>query len=293
MRTRLSSIPMLIYRLARRDHDKVAVVDSDLKRYTYRQLNCMADSIRNLFPMAEPTRVGVLTGAGVGQITAILAVIKNGGAYVPLDPALNGACLRRVAREANVDFVIADKANVGRLGDIPAVELPEKIEYTESDGYAPINFGSRAVACAMPVGGGRFQELACVAVRRHASSLCDEFGVSPSDVVMQSSVVTSPMFLAEVFATMMKGATLAILPEKNRGYAKAIADFAERTGVTVICGYRSMVDDLGLLHRLPSRLRMLIGMASDKLSGAFANFNKSDAWRGWFSIDFRRPVALS
>lgn len=279
---------MLIYRLGRRNPDKVAIVDSDMTTYTYRALNSMADKIKELFLTDSPSRVGILTSAGVGQIAAILAVIKNGGAYVPLDPALNGASLRFSARKADVDFVIADAANVDRLGDIPSVVLPERIPYEESDGYAPIDFGSRAVACAMPVG-SRFEELSCLAVRRHARSICDEFGITSSDVVLQSSVASSPMFLAEVFATMMKGATLAILPEENRGYAKAVADFAERANVTVICGYCPMVDELGLLKGRPSRLRMLLGVASDRLSNTLASFNKTDSWRGWFSVKFLSP----
>lgn len=291
MKTYLSSIPMLIYRLADRKPDKIAVIDSDLERYTYRSLNAMADAIKGLFPVDSPKRVGVLTGAGINQIAAILAIVKNGGAYVPIDPALNGAAIRRAAAEAAVDFVIADNANAGRLGNVAAVVLPDVITHEESIGYAPIRLGVKTIACAMPVITGCYEELSCGAVRKHAKSLSDEFGIASNDVVLQSAVPTSPMFLAEVFATMMKGATLAILPEENRGYAKAVADFAERAGVTVICGYRPMVDDLGLLKRRPSKLRLLLGVANDRLSAAIAEFNKSEKWRGWFVVNFGRKMA--
>ena len=91
------------------------------------------------------------------------------------------------------------------------------------------------------------------------------------------------MFLAEVFATMMKGATLAILPEQNRGYAKAVADFAERAGVTIIFGYRPMVEEISLLKRLPSKLRMLLGVATERLSSKFSALNKAKRLRGWFA----------
>lgn len=277
---------MLIYRLARRCPDRVAVIDSNLKRYTYHSLNSMADAVGRMFPTEQASRVGVLTGAGIRQIASILAIIKKGGAYVPLDPALNSAALRRAAAKAGVDFVIADKENISRLGEIRAVELPEVIEYEPTDGFAPISLGRKSIACAMPSIDGSYEELSGLAVRKHARFLNEEFGITANDVVLQSSVATSPMFLAEVFATMMKGATLAILPERNRGYAKAVADFAERAGVTVICGYRPMVDELGLMHRLPSRVRMLLGVASDRLMATLSGFNKADTWRCWFAIKF-------
>lgn len=281
MKTYLSSIPMLIYRFARRSPEKVAVIDTDLTRYTYSELDSMADAVKKMFPAENPSRIGILTGAGIGQIAAVIAILKSGSAYVPLDPALNGSALRHAAATAGVDFVITDKANVGRLGDIPAVELPAKIEFEENDRYIPIDFGARTVACAMPAAGGRFEELTCVAVRKHARHLCDEFGITSSDVVLQGSVASSQMFLAEVFATMMKGATLAILPEKNRGYAKAVADYAEQAGVTVICGYRPMVEEIGLLKRLPSKLRMMLAVTTDKLHSTLSGFNKAKSWRGW------------
>lgn len=279
---------MLIYRLSRRSPEKIAVIDSDLAQYTYHDLNCMADALSKMFPVPSPSRVGVLAHSGIQQIAAIIAIVKNGAAYVPLDPALNGSALRRAAAASEVDFVFADAQNIGRLGDIPAVELPVEIPYLETEDYAPISLDKKSVACAMPTIDGTYQQLNGIAVRRHARSLADEFGISSSDVVLQSSVATSPMFLAEVFATLMRGATLAILPEKNRGYAKAIADFAERAGVTVICGYVPMVNDLGLLSRLPSKLRMMLAVASDRLSAALTGFNKTESWRGWSSITFGR-----
>lgn len=260
---------MRIYRLARRKPDKVAVIDTDFSEYTYRQLDSMADAISKLFPSEAPSRVGILSGAGVDQIASILAVVKNGGAYVPLNPALNGASLRKMAADARVDFVITDKANAPRMEGLATVVLPAHIAPADTDGYLPTNLGNRAVACAMPGVGGRFDEYSRVEVRRHAQSVSEELGITDKDVVLQSAVASSPMFFAEVFATLMKGATLAILPEKNRAYAKAVADYAERAGVTVICASRPMAQELGLLGRLPSKLRMLLSAASDKLSSRF------------------------
>lgn len=286
MKTYLSSIPMLIYRLGRRNPDKVAIIDTDLTSFTYRQLNSMADSIGRMFPAESPRRVGVLSASGASQIAAILAILKKGATYVPLDPALNGAAIRRSAISAGVDFVIADAANIHRLGDLKTVQLPEKVEYDQTAGYAPLHLDSQAIACMMPSWNGGFEDLKCMAVRRHARYLCDEFGIKSTDVVLQGSVASSQMFLAEVFATMMKGATLAILPEENRGYAKAVADFAERAGVTVICGYTPMAADLGLLGRVPSRLRLFLGVAAEKMHSTLSSFNKAEGWRGWFSVSF-------
>lgn len=286
MRTYLSSIPLLIYRLARRDSDKVAVIDTDLKAYTYRQLNSMADTIAGRFPAEKPRLVAILASAGVGQIAAILAVLKQRAAYLPLDPALNSAAIRRIAAEARVDFIIADSENSHRLAGLDVLELPARIESDDTLDYAPLIFGRKDSACVMPALDGGFDHLSCMAVRKHAGYLCERFGITSSDVVLQSNVATSQMFLAEVFATFMKGATLAILPEKKRGYAEAVADFADRAGVTVICGSKPMADDLGLLGRMPSRLRLFLGMATNRLQATFKGFNKANAWLDWFAVSF-------
>lgn len=270
MKTYLSSIPMLVYRLGRRDPDKVAVIDSDLTKYSYRQLNAMADAIRKLFPLELPKRVGILMGSGIKQIASVLAAVKNGVTYVPLDPALNGAALRAAASNAEIDFIITDEANASRMGSTAVLILPSMVEEATGNGFAPIRLNNRRTACMMPGSRKPLEELSCLEVRRNARSLCDKFDISDSDVVLQSAVISSPMFLAEVFATLMKGATLAILPEKCRSYATALADFADRAGVTVICTSRPMAEEIGLLDRLPSRLRMLLSTASDRLSSTLS-----------------------
>lgn len=288
MKSCLSSIPTLIYRLARRNPDKVAVIDTDLTSYTYGTLNSMADTIKKMFPTTCPARVGILMGAGIRQIASVLAIVKNGGAYVPLDPALNSASLSRQAREAKIDFVLTDTSNEMRLEGTPAVVVPQMVECSGIEESEPLDFKAKDVVCSLPDNKGKFQEFSRKDVRSQACFLSTEFGIKSDDVVLQSSMASSRMFVAEVFATMIKGATLAILPEKNRGYAKAVADFAEQTGVTIICGYRNMVDEIGLLKNLPSKLRLMLSAASDRLSARFSGLNRADLIKGWSAVNCSR-----
>ena len=76
--------------------------------------------------------------------------------------------------------------------------------------------------------------------------------------MLQSSVCTYDTFVEELFVTLLSGATLAILPESNRGDVRSIVDFAERTGVTAVSAFTSMISATNQLRRVPSKLRLII-----------------------------------
>ena len=101
MNTSLNTIPAKFRHIVEAMPQETAVIDSDFKTYTYKQLADMADAVRSSFGKNH-RRVGILMGHGIVQIASILAVIEAGGAYVAVEPSLPGERIRRIFSEAEL-----------------------------------------------------------------------------------------------------------------------------------------------------------------------------------------------
>lgn len=258
-----NTIPAKFRKIVESMPEKVAVIDSDFKPYTYKELANMADAIRMHFP-TELHRVGILTGHGVVQVAAILAVIEAGAAYVAVEPSLPGERIRRIFKEANVDSVLCGKANIERVKEFnpmllgPAHELlkgsPRPLPSPE---VAP-DTAAYIIYTAQRNGKRKGVIVDNENVTHYVTAFDHEFHLGTDDVMLQSSVCTYDTFVEEIFVTLLSGATLAILPESNRGDVRSIVDFAERTGVTAVSAFTTMIAAANQLQRIPSKLRLII-----------------------------------
>ncbi len=263
MITSLNTIPAKFRNIVETMPEKVAVIDSDFTTYTYHDLANMADAIRASFSTV-PHRVGILTGHGVAQIAAILAVIEAGGAYVAVEPSLPGERIRRIFTEAAVDFVLTGKANISRVKDFHPMILAPIDELLKGAGKempsADVRPDTHAYILYTAQRSGKRKGVIVdhENVTHYVTAFDHEFHLGPSDVMLQSSVCTYDTFVEEVFVTLLSGATLAILPESNRGDVRSIVDFAERTGVTAVSAFTTMIAATNQLRRVPSKLRLII-----------------------------------
>lgn len=263
MKTNLNTIPAKFRQIVATQPDNVAVIDSDFTSYTYADLARMADGIRAIFPSDTPQRVGILTGHGVVQIAAILAVVNAGAAYVALEPAIPGEKIRRIFDEAQVDFVLTGRANAHRITDYHPVVLPSaEALKVGADNLPEIEISPEQPAYILYTAGRTGKRKGVVVqhdnVTHYVKAFEHEFKVRDGHVLLQSSVCTFDTFVEEVFVSLLSGATLAILPETNRGDIRSIVDFAERAGVTLISGFTNMVESMNKLKKIPSNLRLII-----------------------------------
>lgn len=263
MQTHLNTIPAIFKQIVAAAPDNVAVIDSDFTKYTYADIDRMADGIRAVFPLDRPARVGILTGHGASQIAAIMAVVSAGAAYVALEPAIPGEKIRRIFAEAEVDFVLTGRANAQRVKDFNPVVLPsDEALKVGATGLPQVEVLPSTPAYILYTAGRTGKRKGVVVqndnVTHYVRAFRHEFKIRDGYVMLQNSVCTLDTFVEEVFVSLLSGATLAILPESNRGDVRSIVDFSERTGVSIISCFTSMVNDLNALRRLPSSLQLLI-----------------------------------
>ena len=263
MKSHLNTIPALWRKTVADNYDKIALIASDFARYTYGDIDHMAKAIRSLFAKHKPSRVGILMNHGPRQVASIMAVIEAGASYVAVEPSLPGTRIRRIFKEADVDFVITGRSNAVRVLKYKPLVLPsrEKLLTMDAD-PEPVEVEPTTPAYILYTATRSGKRKGVVVdndnVTHYVHAFSKEFNVGPGDVVLQASVCGFDTFVEELFVSLLSGAALAILPEDNRGDIRSIVDFCDRTGVTVICGFTSMVEAMNKLERVPEKLRLLI-----------------------------------
>jgi len=98
---------------ARSYANRTAVI-TETEKCSYDQLDRFSNRIANAL-VSQGHRPGntvaVFLEQGITQITAILGVLKAGGIYVPLDSHLSRQRLGKIARDADAEFILADRVN--------------------------------------------------------------------------------------------------------------------------------------------------------------------------------------
>lgn len=263
MKTYLNTIPAMWQRAVAENRDNIALIASDFARYTYGDIDHMARAIRSLFAIERPQRVGILMNHGPRQVASILAVVSAGAAYVAVEPSLPGTRIRRIFKEADVDFVITGRSNAVRVLKYKPLVLPPReklLTMAAQPQPAEVTPTTPAYILYTATRSGKRKGVVVENdnVTHYVHAFQHEFKIGPGDVMLQSSVCGFDTFVEELFVTLLSGAALAILPESNRGDIRSIVDFCDRTGVTAICGFTSMVDAMNALERVPEKLRLVI-----------------------------------
>lgn len=258
-----STIPARFDHIVQTYPENVAVINSDFTSFTYSQLWRMSQALRTLFPQ-QPRRVGLLCGHGASQFAAIMAIIMSGAAYVAVEPSLPGVRIRRIFKEANVDFVLTGSANMDRVAEFNPIRLPHENELLAMPIAPPPSPGALPDSAAYILyTAGRSGKRKGVIVENenvcnYVKAFIREFEFGPGDVMLQSSVVTYDSYVEEIFVTLLSGAAMAVLPENARGDIRSISDFSERTGVTAVNAFIPLVGAANALRCIPPRLRLII-----------------------------------
>ncbi len=241
-------------------HPDAPAVVGDGRGVTYRELDAMTDAIMSKFYSNHYPTIGIVMSHGIEMIAAMLAVLKSGAAYVPAEPALPRERIDYMMRTAGAGLVITNDY----CRDLPpAAPLPDR---SAPDGAAYVLYTSGTTG--RPKG---------VVVENHsvvnyAEAFEREFHVAPGDVMLQYSICSFDIFVEEVFATLLNGATLAIPPAAVRdGSLADLMAFCERHGVTEISGFPYLLADMNRYRCHPSRLRLLIS-GGDVIRAAYISW---------------------
>lgn len=218
----------------RRHPQQVAVRDASVE-LTYEQLaraaGQYADALRRAGVRPGDT-VLVATRRSVGEVVALLAIIRLGAAYAGFDDD---------APRARVEKIIGRLAPAAAVVDTTTADHPTLRTLTRVDAWHP---GQQAHTYTRPLGTNDPQRAAYIAFTSGSTgepkgvvvphqavtrlALTAELRTHPGDRVLRMAPLAFDASTFEIWVTLLTGATLDVFPAKLPSIGKLEAFFAER-----------------------------------------------------------------
>ncbi|HZI09664.1 MAG TPA: amino acid adenylation domain-containing protein, partial [Myxococcus sp.] len=250
---------------ARRTPTAVAV-EAPGVRLTYAELDARAGRLaRHLCSLGvgPEVRAGLCVERSPDMVVGMLAVLKAGGAYVPLDPDYPRERLAFMLQDCGAPVLLTWKSLAGLLppgptavfldGELePAVPVSEA-SFPDSPAYVLYTSGTTG----LPKG----TLITHRALANHLTWMVGWLGVKPGDRALQLAAMSFDASVAEVFSTLLAGATVVLPPPGVQRDAAAVAEALVRERITLLQGVPSLLRALLEQPALP-RATTLRGLVS-------------------------------
>lgn len=229
---------------ARRTPNAVAVTFEG-ERLTYRELNQRANQLAHYLRrmgVGPDVLVGLMVDRSPEAIVGILGVLKAGGAYVPLDPQYPSERLRFMLEDANAPVLLTQK----RLRDM-APDHPARVVCLDADWRriakepvtAPRNMASPDNLAYVIYTSGSTGQPKGVLIRHRGvinfALACGRIiGMNSHDRILQFSSLSFDASVAEIFMTLLTGATLSLARREQLVSAPDFARILREQEITTI-----------------------------------------------------------
>ncbi len=212
---------------------------------TYGELNARANQLAHHLQklgVGPESLVGVCLERSIEMIVGLLGILKAGGAYVPIDPAYP---LERVSFMLSgiKAPVILTRHRIARL--LPLSEA--KVVYLDSDReaiarHSEQNLISGATAANLAyvifTSGSTGQPKGVMVEHRGLCNLAEAqmraFGVQPESRVLQFAAFSFDASVSEVFATLLKGATLWLARQESLMPGPELIDLLGEAAINIV-----------------------------------------------------------
>jgi amino acid adenylation domain-containing protein len=221
--------------------DAVALVFQK-DRLTYAELNRRSNRWAHhlrAIGVGRETRVGIFLERSLEMVVGLLAVLKAGGAYVPLDSTWPAERIARILREARPPVLLTRQGLSGRLPRADATALylddpePAAPESNPQSGVAPHEL-AYVIYTSGSTGSPKGVMVCHAALGNHMGWMLEALPLSPADVVPQKYSPSFDVAIAEIFAPLLAGARLVVVPPDRSVDATYLADLFARERITVI-----------------------------------------------------------
>lgn len=233
---------------ARLTQERIAVVCGN-RHYTYQELDRSANRIAYLLTAAGIGRdqtVGLLTDRSVDMIPAMLGIMKAGAAYLPMDPRAPAKRIRFMLSDSGSSVVLA----LTKYSDLLKGYTGKVIAIDELSGDE--DFQPAAVAASQPedlcyiiyTSGTTGKPKGVMVEHRNVINLMNGL----QSLIYQEYAAIAPLKIAlvapyyfdasvqQIFATLLFGHTLYIVPEETRVSGKELLRYYEYHGIEISDG---------------------------------------------------------
>ncbi|MEV6598631.1 amino acid adenylation domain-containing protein [Actinoplanes sp. NPDC051346] len=220
---RASTLTALFAASAARHSGRIAL-RQDGRELTYAELDARAARIAAALAargIGPGDRVAVATGRTLDWPAALLGVLRAGAAYVPVDPDAPAERTAHLLRDSGARLVL-------RAGEL-----------IEQDGRADFAAPHPASIAYVLYTSGTTGQPKGVAVS-HANlahtlrAVADRYELGPDDRVLQFAALTFDVAAEELFATLIRGGTVVLLPDGPVPGIPELTALAARERLTVL-----------------------------------------------------------
>lgn len=263
-----------LFRSVVQNHGKETAIIENGRTMTFGELSDLVDLIAGSFPK-EVNSIGIVMSHRAEMIASMLAALKCGARYVPAEPGFPTGRIHYMMEEAEVDFILTEKAFTDKLEGFPVrltdceicgLEMPaaERMELQDPELPAYVLYTSGTTG--RPKGVCVTNRNVCHYVRAFAN----EFHPGAGDIMLQYSVCSFDIFVEEVFASLLNGAALAIPSDEDKENVHTLMEFVKRHHITMLSGFPYLLAEMNHLPAIPESLRLLIS-GGDVLRGAYVD----------------------
>ncbi|MEC1790046.1 surfactin non-ribosomal peptide synthetase SrfAA [Bacillus vallismortis] len=237
------TIPELFQEKADLLADQPAVVFED-RTLSYQTLHEQSSRIANLLKqkgVGADSPVAVLLDRSERMITSIMGILKAGGAYVPIDPAFPAERIQYILEDCGADFILTESKVAPPVSDAELIDFDHAIAEGAVDSpNADVN--AQNLAYIIYTSGTTGRPKGVMIEHRQVHHLVE----SLQQTIYQSGSQTLRMALLapfhfdasvkQIFASLLLGQTLYIVPKKTVTNGAALAAYYRRHSIEATDG---------------------------------------------------------
>src|SRR5476649_354073 len=210
----------------KRSPEALAVL-AGVQRLTYTELNRRANQLAHylrLQGVGPDSRVAICVERGLEMVVGLVAILKAGGGYVPVDPAYPQERIAYMLQDSAPVVVLAQGATRQLLGEVaaPVIDLGINLWHDQPDSDQQVDgLTAQHLAYVIYTSGSTGQPKGVInehgAVVNRLLWMQDEYGLTPSDAVLQKTPFSFDVSVWEFFWPLFTGARLVMArPEGHK-----------------------------------------------------------------------------
>ncbi|MEW4973244.1 surfactin non-ribosomal peptide synthetase SrfAA, partial [Bacillus stercoris] len=246
------TIPELFQEKAELLSNHPAVVFED-RTLSYRALHEQSARIANVLKqkgVGPDSPVAVLIERSERMITSIMGILNAGGAYVPIDPGFPAERIQYILEDCGADFILTESQIEAPASDAELIDFDQALA-EGADDMPEADVNARNLAYIIYTSGTTGRPKGVMIEHRQVHHLVE----SLQQTIYQSGCQTLRMALLapfhfdasvkQIFASLLLGQTLYIVPKKTVTNGAALAAYYRRNSIEATDG-------------TPAHLQMLI-----------------------------------